>query len=67
MIRHFDALEHNKGSFTVVRLADDDYGLYASGIGNAFGTPLAARGSRDEIRAEFRRVAPGAELPEALR
>lgn len=37
-------------SVNVVRLGNDDYGVYTSGTGNGeFGTPLMARGTEREV------------------
>lgn len=59
MIVYFDAFLAK--TLDVIRFGDDDYGLYASARErrNGFGTPLAARGSRDEIMAELDRVSLG--------
>ncbi len=52
--RYFDAFLARE--VNVVRLGEDDYALYAAGRRNSFGTCLAARGTREEIEAELRRV-----------
>lgn len=36
-------------SLKVVKLGDDDYGLYAARLVNSFGTPLMARGTKAEM------------------
>lgn len=37
--------------YTLVRLGEDDYGLYMKRFVNDFGTPLAVRGPLDEVGA----------------
>lgn len=53
MIRYFDAFLTKQ--LNVIQLQEDDYALYASGRRNFFGTCMAARGTEDEIRAEYAR------------
>lgn len=68
MIRYFDAFTAR--SIKAVQYDDDEYGLYAAGRRNNFGTSLAARGTKGEIRHECLRVAPtlvGEKMPRALR
>lgn len=44
------AVANTNRSVSIVRLGDDDYGLYIGRYGNDFHTPLAARGTEKELR-----------------
>lgn len=55
MIRYINPLVAKYATgFYIVQLGSDDFGLYVisrSGVRNNFGTPLAARGTLDEVMA----------------
>lgn len=57
MIRYFDAFlcKH----LDTIQLNADEWGLYAAGRGNVFGTTLAARGTKEEIETEYARCRGG--------